>query len=66
MKKALLLSALFSSVVFAQSTEDRIRQMEEQIRTLQQETEVLKEQLRKLRLEIAILRLATCRIKGYV
>ena len=37
MKKVLLLSAVFSSLASAQSTEERIRQMEEQIRTLQQE-----------------------------
>lgn len=54
MRKILLLSAVFSSLTLAQSSEERIRQMEEQIRTLQQETEVLKEELRKLRLEIAV------------
>ncbi len=68
-RKALLLSALLSSVALA--NEDRIRQLEEQIRLLQQEvqrlkqeqekskqavqeTETLKEELRKLRLEIAL------------
>jgi len=47
MKRVLLFSALFSSVVFAQSTEERIRELEEQIRTLQQEVQKLKEEQRK-------------------
>jgi FtsZ-binding cell division protein ZapB len=48
MRKVLLLSAVFSSLAFAQSTEDRIRQMEEQIRTLQQEIQRLKEEQKKV------------------
>jgi len=48
MKKVLLLSAVFSSLAFAQSTEERIRQLEEQIRTLQQEIQRLKEEQRKV------------------
>ncbi|MFZ8861481.1 MAG: DUF3373 domain-containing protein [Thermocrinis sp.] len=48
MKKVLLLSAVFSSLALAQSTEERIRQMEEQIRTLQQEIQRLKEEQKKV------------------
>lgn len=48
MRKVLLLSAVFSSLAFAQSTEERIRQMEEQIRTLQQEIQRLKEEQKKV------------------
>ncbi len=48
MRKVLLLSAVFSSLAFAQSTEDRIRQMEEQIRMLQQEIQRLKEEQKKV------------------
>ena len=48
MKKVLLLSAVFSSLAFAQSTEERIRQLEEQIRTLQQEIQRLKEEQKKV------------------
>ncbi|MCC6063585.1 MAG: FlxA-like family protein [Thermocrinis sp.] len=47
MKKVLLLSAVFSSLALAQSTEERIRQLEEQIRTLQQEIQRLKEEQKK-------------------
>ncbi|WP_340691021.1 DUF3373 domain-containing protein [Hydrogenobacter thermophilus] len=47
MRRALLLSALFSSVVFAQSTEERIKQLEEQIKLLQQEVQKLKEEQKK-------------------
>jgi FtsZ-binding cell division protein ZapB len=48
MRKVLLLSAVFSSLALAQSTEERIRQMEEQIRTLQQEIQRLKEEQKKV------------------
>ena len=48
MRKILLLSAVFSSLAFAQSTEERIRQLEEQIRTLQQEIQRLKEEQKKV------------------
>jgi hypothetical protein len=48
MRKILLLSAVFSSLSFAQSTEERIRQLEEQIRTLQQEIQRLKEEQKKV------------------
>jgi TolA-binding protein len=48
MKKVFLLSAVFSSLAFAQSTEERIRQMEEQIRMLQQEIQRLKEEQKKV------------------
>jgi FtsZ-binding cell division protein ZapB len=48
MRKVLLLSAVFSSLALAQSTEERIRQMEEQIRTLQQEIQRLKEGQKKV------------------
>jgi len=48
MRKVLLLSAVFSSLAFAQSTEERVRQMEEQIRTLQQEIQRLKEEQKKV------------------
>ncbi len=48
MRKVLLLSAVFSSLAFAQSTEERIRQLEEQIRTLQQEIQKLKEEQKKV------------------
>ncbi len=48
MRKVLLLSAVFSSLAFAQSTEERIRQLEEQIRTLQQEIQRLKEEQKKV------------------
>jgi FtsZ-binding cell division protein ZapB len=48
MKKVLLLSAVFSSLALAQSTEERIRQLEEQIRTLQQEIQRLKEEQKKV------------------
>jgi outer membrane murein-binding lipoprotein Lpp len=48
MKKILLLSAVFSSLALAQSTEERIRQLEEQIRTLQQEIQRLKEEQKKV------------------
>ena len=48
MKKVLLLSAVFSSLAFAQSTEERIRQLEEQIRMLQQEIQKLKEEQKKV------------------
>lgn len=47
MKKFLLATALFSSAVFAQPAEDRIRQLEEQIRILQQEVQKLKEEQKK-------------------
>ncbi|MFN3871195.1 MAG: DUF3373 domain-containing protein, partial [Aquificaceae bacterium] len=47
MRRLLLASALFSSVVFAQTQEDRIRQLEEQIRMLQQEVQRLKEEQKK-------------------
>jgi len=48
MRKVLLLSAVFSSLALAQSTEERIRQMEEQIRMLQQEIQRLKEEQKKV------------------
>jgi hypothetical protein len=38
MKKVLLLSAVFPSLALAQSTEERIKQLEEQIRMFQQGT----------------------------
>jgi len=47
MKKVLLATALFSTAVFAQTPEDRIRQLEEQIRMLQQEVQRLKEEQKK-------------------
>lgn len=47
MKKVLLVSALFSTMAFAQPAEDRIRQLEEQIRLLQQEVQKLKEEQKK-------------------
>ncbi|MFN3975541.1 MAG: DUF3373 domain-containing protein [Aquificaceae bacterium] len=47
MKKLLLAGALFSSAVFAQPSEDRIRQLEEQIRMLQQEVQRLREDQKK-------------------
>ncbi|SNZ11508.1 cell division protein ZapB [Hydrogenobacter hydrogenophilus] len=47
MKKALLISALFSTIAVAQPTEEKIRQLEEQIRTLQQEIQKLKEEQKK-------------------
>jgi len=48
MRKVLLLSAVFSSLAFAQSIEERIRQMDEQIRILQQEIQRLKEEQKKV------------------
>ncbi len=48
MRKVLLLSAVFSSLALAQSTEERIRQLEEQIRMLQQEIQRLKEEQKKV------------------
>lgn len=47
MKKFLLATALFSSAVFAQPAEDRIKQLEDQIRMLQQEVQKLKEEQKK-------------------
>ncbi|MFN3598819.1 MAG: DUF3373 domain-containing protein [Aquificaceae bacterium] len=47
MKRLLLASALFSSLAFAQTQEDRIKQLEEQIRMLQQEVQRLKEEQKK-------------------
>ncbi|MEZ0360798.1 MAG: FlxA-like family protein [Hydrogenobacter sp.] len=47
MKRVLLLSALFSTTVFAQSTEDRIKQLEDQIKALQEEVQKLKEDQKK-------------------
>ncbi|MCS7214476.1 MAG: DUF3373 domain-containing protein [Candidatus Calescibacterium sp.] len=64
MKRAILITAVLSSGVFAQPPEERIRELEERIRALQQEvrslkegqkeTEVIKEEVRKLRLEISM------------
>jgi FtsZ-binding cell division protein ZapB len=47
-RKILLLSAVFSSLALAQSTEERIRQLEEQIKMLQQEIQRLKEEQKKV------------------
>ncbi len=47
MRKALLFTALFSTVAFAQNQEERIRQLEEQIRALQQELQKIKEEQKK-------------------
>ncbi|SHK39265.1 cell division protein ZapB [Thermocrinis minervae] len=44
MRKVLLLGALFSSFALAQTTEDKIRQLEEQIKALQHEIQRLKEE----------------------
>lgn len=47
MKKSLLALALFSVGAFAQTTEDRIKQLEEQTKLLQQEIQKLKEDQKK-------------------
>ncbi len=47
MKKSLLVLALFSVGAFAQTTEDRIKQLEEQTKLLQQEIQKLKEDQKK-------------------
>lgn len=47
MKRVLLATAIFSTAIFAQPAEDRIKQLEEQIRLLQQEVQRLKEEQKK-------------------
>ncbi|MCS6958176.1 MAG: cell division protein ZapB [Aquificaceae bacterium] len=47
MRSVLLATAVLSSVALAQTSEDRIRQLEEQIRLLQQEVQRLKEEQKK-------------------
>ncbi len=48
MKKTLLALALFSAGAFAQTPEERVRQLEERIKLLQQEVQRLKEEQKKV------------------